>query len=118
MLEPVRLRLATLFAAIALAVCACPRPASAQQQVDPFGDCCIASVVMTAYNAWTIHCGSCSANPGQYPLTQPDPAKLVYVGPGGVSANSPYDAALAVCKCPSQDARRAREKQMRTFDGN
>jgi hypothetical protein len=101
-----------------LAVCAFARPSSAQQQVDPFGDCCVARVVMNGYNAWTVTCGSCAANPGQYALSQPDPAKLVYIGPGGVTAESPYDAAVAICQCPSQDARRAREKRMRTYDGN
>ncbi|WP_428565515.1 MAG: hypothetical protein ACP59X_04540 [Solidesulfovibrio sp. DCME] len=115
MRKPVRLCLAMLFAAVAVSLG--PRPGLAQQ-VDPYGNCCIAQVAMSAFNTWTINCGSCSANPGQYTLTQPDPAKLVYVGPGGVSADSPYDAALAVCQCPSQDARRAREKRMRTFDGN
>lgn len=86
--------------------------------VDPYGDCCVAGVVMTGFDTWAVTCGSCSANPGRYVVTQPDPARLVYTGPGGVSAASPHDAAAAVCQCPSQDARLAREKKMRTFDGN
>jgi hypothetical protein len=115
MLKSDLVRLATV--AAAFAVCLWSPPAAAQQ-VDPFGDCCVARVVMNGYNAWTVTCGSCAANPGQYPLTQPDPAKLVYVGPGGVSADSPYDAAQAVCQCPSQDVRRERETRMRTYEGN
>lgn len=115
MLKPVRIHLA--IAVAAAAACLWPSPAPAQQ-VDPYGDCCVARVAMNAYNAWTVTCGSCAANPGQYPLSQPDPAKLVYIGPGGVSADSPYDAARAVCQCPSQDARREREKRMRTYEGN
>ncbi|MEL7640098.1 MAG: hypothetical protein AAGU21_10700 [Solidesulfovibrio sp.] len=115
--KPVRLRPVLLFAAAAVALCLGGRPAPAQQ-IDPYGDCCVARVAMSGYNTWTITCGSCAANPGQYALSQPDPAKLVYVGPGGVSADSPYDAAAAVCQCPSQDTRRAREKRMRTFEGN
>jgi hypothetical protein len=92
-------------------------PASAQS-VDPYGDCCVATVVMTGVSTWNVTCGACAANPGVYVISQPDPEKLVFVGPGGITADSRYDAAAAVCQCPSQDARRAFEKKMRTYDGN
>lgn len=91
--------------------------AARAQQADPYGDCCVAQVTMTAFNTWEITCGSCATNPGTYVLRQPDPAKLVFVGPGGETAESRYEAALAVCRCPAQDTRRATEKKMRTFDG-
>lgn len=117
MFKPVRFHRPIVLAAIWLAMSGCPA-ALAQQPVDPYGNCCVASVVMTSYNAWTVTCGSCAANPGQYVLHQPDPDKLVFVGPDGTKGGSPYDAAMAICRCPSQDARRAREKQMRTFEGN
>ena len=95
-------------------------PALAQQQVNPFGNCCVAGVSMTndSDNAWTATCGSCSENPGNYTIVQPDPLNLVFRGPNGVTAQSPYEAAMAICRCPSQDARRAWEKSMRTYDGN
>jgi hypothetical protein len=95
-----------------------PAAAAKAQQVDPYGDCCVARVVMTGVTTWAVTCGSCAANPGIYAISQPDPEKLRFVGPGGVSADSRYDAAQAICSCPSQDARRAWEKKMRTFDGN
>lgn len=117
MVKPALFRQALLAAAVVLGACILARPGAAGQQVDPFGNCCIARVVMRDYNTWTVTCGSCSTNPGQYALTQPDPEKLVFVGPGGVTAGSPYEAAQAICNCPSQDARRAWEKGMRTFDG-
>jgi len=94
-----------------------PAIGAAASTGDPFGDCCVAKVTMTDFNAWNVTCGSCAANPGTYPLTQPDPEKLVFVGPGGVSAASRYEAARAICRCPSQKARQEREKSMRTFDG-
>jgi alginate O-acetyltransferase complex protein AlgF len=94
-------------------------PAAARaQQIDPYGDCCVAQVTMTEFNAWQVICGSCAANPGTYTLRQPDPEKLVFVGPGGETAPSRYEAAAAICRCPSQKARQANEKKMRTFDGN
>jgi alginate O-acetyltransferase complex protein AlgF len=74
-------------------------------------------VIMTTFNTWTVTCGGCAANPGTYTISQPDPEKLVFVGPGGVSSGSRYEAARAICKCPSESSRRAREEQMRTFDG-
>lgn len=92
-------------------------PSARAQSVDPYGDCCVSQVTMTSFDTWEITCGRCAANPGTYVLRQPDPAKLRYVGPGGEAAESRYEAALAVCRCPSQDARRATEKKMRTFDG-
>ena len=95
-----------------------PSASPAQQQVDPYGNCCVASVVMTGFSAWTATCGSCATNPGTYAITQPDPEKLVFLGPGGISAGSRYEAAQAICNCPSQTARRAWEKRMRTFGGN
>jgi hypothetical protein len=88
------------------------------QQADPYGDCCVSQVTMTGFNAWQVVCGSCATNPGTYALRQPDPEKLVFVGPGGETANSRYEAAVAICRCPSQQARKAREKTMRQFDGN
>ena len=107
------------FAAAVLAVLVFfPAPSRAAGSVDPYGDCCVAQVTMTGVATWNVTCGPCATNPGVYPISQPDPEKLVFTGPGGVSAASRYDAARAVCNCPSQDARRAREKQMRTFDGN
>lgn len=88
------------------------------QSVDPYGDCCVAKVVMTGVSTWDVTCGSCAANPGVYAISQPDPEKLAFIGPGGIMADSRYDAAAAVCQCPSQDSRRAFEKKMRTYDGN
>lgn len=92
-------------------------PTAAPAADDPYGDCCVAKVTMTGFNAWNVTCGSCAANPGTYAISQPDPAVLVFVGPGGVSAGSRYEAAAAICRCPSQKARQDREKSMRTFDG-
>jgi len=117
MLHPVPLRSLRFFTAALCALAFWPGALWAEQ-VDPYGDCCVARVAMTDYNAWTATCGTCSANPGSYAISQPDPAKLVFVGPGGVTADSPYDTAVAICHCPSQESRRAREKQMRTYDGN
>ena len=94
---------------------AAPAPA---QSVDPYRDCFVATVDMTGVSTWNVTCGACAANPGGYVISQPDPEKLVFVGPGGITADSRYDAAAAVCQCPSQDARRAFEKKMRTYDGN
>lgn len=115
MSKPFHVRLACLAALAGLALAPAPAPA---QQVDPYGDCCVSQVTMTGVAAWQVVCGSCASNPGVYAITQPDPEKLVFVGPGGIKADSRYDAAAAVCQCPSQDARRAWEKKMRTFDGN
>jgi len=114
---PFQVRLACLLplAGLALALFVAPAPA---QQVDPYGDCCVAQVTMTGVSTWDVTCGSCASNPGVYTISQPDPEKLVFTGPGGVTAESRYDAAAAVCQCPSQDARRAWEKKMRTYDGN
>lgn len=106
----------TLQAAILAAVLLFPSVGPAQPD-DPYGDCCVARVTMVAFNAWQATCGSCAVNPGTYPVNQPDPEKLVFVGPGGVSAPSRYEAAAAICQCPSQKARQVREKNMRTFDG-
>lgn len=92
-------------------------PQAALAGDDPFGDCCVAKVAMTGFNAWNVTCGPCATNPGTYAITQPDPEKLVFVGPGGVSAPSRYEAAAAVCHCPSEKNRQDREKTMRTFDG-
>jgi alginate O-acetyltransferase complex protein AlgF len=111
---PRRKRFLWLAALMALTLIPAAAPA---QQVDPYGDCCVSTVVMTAFNTWTVTCGSCATNPGTYVISQPDPQKLTFVGPGGISAGSRYEAARAVCKCPSQDQRRAREEKMRTFDG-
>ncbi len=96
---------------------ALPALCPAAETVDPYGNCCVAKVTMADVAAWDVVCGSCAANPGVYRITQPDPEKLVFTGPGGVSAASRYEAAQAVCKCPSQTKRRAWEKQMRSFDG-
>ena len=114
---PFHVRLACLLplAGLALALFTAPAPA---QQVDPYGDCCVAQVTMTGVSTWDVTCGSCASNPGVYTISQPDPEKLIFIGPGGVRAESRYDAAAAVCRCPSQDARRAWEKKMRTYDGN
>lgn len=114
---PFHVRLACLLplVGLALALFAVPAPA---QQVDPYGDCCVAQVTMTGVSTWDVTCGSCASNPGVYTISQPDPERLVFIGPGGVRAESRYDAAAAVCQCPSQDARRAWEKKMRTYDGN
>jgi hypothetical protein len=111
-----------LVAVLALILCL-PGPACSDSgvrtgKVDPYGDCCVAKVVMTGVSTWNVTCGFCAANPGVYTISQPDPEKLVFTGPGGITADSRYDAAAAVCQCPSQDARRAFEKKMRTFDGN
>ena len=86
-------------------------------KVDPYGDCCVAKVAMTGVSTWNVTCGACATNPGVYAISQPDPEKLRFIGPGGVVAESRYDAAYAVCNCPSQAPRRALEKKMRTFDG-
>lgn len=118
MRHPLSLRSLRCWAAACLALTLWPTATPAAEAVDPFGTCCVAKVVMNDYKTWTATCGSCAANPGEYAITQPDPDKLVFTGPGGVSADSPFDAAVAVCNCPSQDALRAREKKMRTFDGN
>lgn len=99
------------------AVVLCPALAAAQSQDDPYGDCCVAKVSMTAFDTWQVTCGSCATNPGRYTISQPDPEKLEFVGPGGVAAQSRYDAAAAICTCPSQKARRDREASMRRFDG-
>ena len=119
MLQPFHRRSIRLFFILALflAVSAAARPATAQM-ADPYGDCCVAQVDMTGVSTWNVTCGSCAANPGVYPIAQPDPEKLVFTGPGGVAAGSRYDAAAAVCQCPSQDGRRTFEKKMRTYDGN
>lgn len=84
---------------------------------DPFGDCCVADVAMKTFNTWTVTCGPCAKNPGTYVISQPDPAKPVFLSATGAAADSRYDAAAASCLCPSLDARRAWEKSMRTFDG-
>lgn len=81
---------------------------------NPYGDCCVAQVTTQTFNTWTAVCGACATNPGTYTITQPDPARLVFTGPGGVSAASPYEAAQALCRCPSQQQRRNFEKQLRT----
>ncbi|MFU2208263.1 hypothetical protein [Solidesulfovibrio sp. C21] len=121
MLHPLLSPRRVLFAAIlcTLAFFAAPSSAPAQQ-VNPYGNCCVAQVTMDndSANTWTVICGSCATNPGRYTVTQPDPAKLIFLGPNGVSAGSPYDAAVAICRCPSQNTRRAWEKKMRTFEGN
>ena len=115
MLKPFHVRLACLVSLVGLALAAAPAPA---QQVDPYGGCCVAQVTMTGVTTWNVTCGSCASNPGVYVISQPDPQLLVFVGPGGIKADSRYDAAAAVCQCPSQDAQRAWEKKMRTYDGN
>ncbi|MFP5259639.1 MAG: hypothetical protein ACLGQH_11520 [Acidobacteriota bacterium] len=114
---PFQVRLACLLPLAGLALALLAAPASAQP-VDPYGDCCVAQVTMTGVSTWDVTCGTCASNPGVYTISQPDPEKLIFTGPGGVRAESRYDAAAAVCQCPSQDARRAREKKMRTYDGN
>ena len=108
-----RLCVAAVLAALFLA----PAAGRTAETVDPFGDCCVAKVTMTGPNAWQVTCGACAVNPGTYAVRQPDPNTLVFVGPNGVSAASRYEAAQAICRCPSQKARQAREKSMRTFDG-
>lgn len=85
---------------------------------DPFGDCCVTGVTMQTFNTWTVTCGPCAKNPGTYVISQPDPAKPVFLSATGEPADSRYDAAAASCLCPSLDARRAWEKSMRTFGGN
>jgi len=93
-------------------------PVKAQADQDnPVGNCCVARVTMTGENAWNVTCGSCASNPGVYAITQPDPEKLTFVGPGGVTAPSRYEAAQAICQCPSQKARHSWEQRMRSFDG-
>jgi hypothetical protein len=79
----------------------------------PFGDCCVTSVVMKTFNTWDVVCGDCSQNPGTYVISQPDPAKAVFLDAAGQPADSRYDAAAASCRCPSLHARRAWEKTMR-----
>lgn len=88
------------------------------QSTDPYGDCCVSQVTMTSFDTWEVVCGSCANNPGTYALRQPDPEKLVFVGPNGETAGSRYEAAAAVCRCPSQQVRKNREKTLRTFEGN
>lgn len=102
--------------ALAALLAASPPPVLAQAD-NPYGDCCVSEVSMTGFNAWQVTCGACATNPGTYPITQPDPEKDVFVGPDGLSARSRYDAATAICQCPSQQARRDRERSMRRFDG-
>lgn len=102
-----------LFAVLCLAPASVPA-----QQPDPFGDCCVSRVTMTGFAAWAVTCGPCATNPGTYVISQPDPEKPAFVGPGGVVADSRYEAARAACVCPALDARRAFERRMRTFDGN
>jgi hypothetical protein len=80
---------------------------------EPFGDCCVASVRMQSFNAWSVVCGDCSQNPGTYVITQPDPAKAVFLDAAGRPADTRYDAAAASCLCPALSARRAWEKSMR-----
>ena len=75
-------------------------PAEQAGQADPYGDCCVAEVTMTSFNTWQAKCGACAANPGTYAISQPDPAKLVFVGPGNVTAGSRYEAAAAICREP------------------
>ena len=77
----------------------------------------IQCVAMT-YVAWISHAYGSFAMDIVYVISQPDPEKLLFTGPGGITADSRYDAAYAVCNCPSQAPRRAFEKEMRTFDGN
>lgn len=115
--QPFYRRYVRLFPVLALAVLAAAWPATAQM-ADPYGDCCVAQVDISGVSTWNVTCGPCASNPGVYSIAQPDPEKLVFTGPGGVVAESRYDAAAAVCQCPSQDARRAFEKKMRTYDGN
>ena len=117
MSKPIFVRLACLAPLAGLALALAAAPASAQQP-DPYGDCCVSQVTMTGVSTWNVTCGSCASNPGVYVISQPDPQRLVFVGPGGIKADSRYDAAAAVCQCPSQDAQRAWEKKMRTYDGN
>lgn len=82
---------------------------------EPFGDCCVTSVVMQTFNSWSVVCGDCSKNPGAYLVTQPDPAKAVFLDASGRPADTRYDAAAATCLCPSLSARRAWEKSMRSM---
>jgi hypothetical protein len=116
--QPAAKRFARALPCLVLAAVLLFPAVSPAQQNDPYGDCCVAQVTMTAFNAWQVTCGACAANPGSYALRQPDPEKLVFVGPNGESAPSRYEAAAAICRCPSQKARQEREKHMRTFDGN
>lgn len=110
---------APMFAASLALVALLAFPLAARaQSVDPYGDCCVAKVTMTSFDTWQVTCGACATNSGTYVLRQPDPAKLRFVGPDGVSAESRYDAARRICRCPALDSRRANEKKMRTFDGN
>ncbi len=109
-----------VFAAALAALALCPAAGPAQApnfSVNPYGDCCVSQVSMATFNTWKATCGSCATNPGTFTISQPDPAKPAYVGPGGVTGSSPREAAQAICQCPSQDAGRTREKQLRRFDG-
>lgn len=117
MLHPVLPRCKRLYWTAAFLVLALSPASAPAQQPDPFGDCCVAQVVMTGVTTWAVTCGSCATNSGTYVISQPDPEKLVFLGPGGISADSRYDAAQATCNCPAEKARRAREKKMRTFEG-
>ena len=104
---PVRLGLGVALAAVLLL------PASARAaQPDPYGDCCVAQVTVVSAATWEVTCGRCATNPGRYVLRQPDPDKLVFVGPNGETAASRYEAAQAICHCPAQNTLRAKEKNM------
>lgn len=112
-----RVLLCRLLPALVLAsLCLFPTAGRAQKD-NPYGDCCVSAVTMTGVSTWQVTCGTCASNPGTYAISQPDPEKLVFVGPGGVSASSRFEAAQAICQCPSEKARREREASMRRFDG-
>jgi len=105
-------------ALVLLLACLALLPSVGRAQADnPYGDCCVSNVTMSGVTTWQVTCGTCATNPGTFTISQPDPEKLVFTGPGGVSANSRYEAAQAICQCPSEKARREREASMRRFGG-
>ncbi len=107
----------TLFVAALLMLAACAALAQ-NAAIDPFGDCCVAKVVMKTFDSWDATCGTCAENGGVYRIMQPDPEKNVYVDAKGQTGDSPYDLARKLCICPSLDRERALRRSLRLYHGN
>lgn len=106
-----------LFTVLTILFAACAAGAQSSATA-PYGDCCVAKVAMRTFDSWDATCGTCAENPGVYRITQPDPAKNVYVDGEGQTGDSPYDLARKLCICPSQDRERALRRSLRLYHGD